>query len=42
MLCHGSVNPATPLALNSATATTDPGVGAHQSHLGASSWHHEV
>jgi predicted CxxxxCH...CXXCH cytochrome family protein len=32
--CHGNErNPAPPVALDGATATTDPGVGAHQAHL---------
>lgn len=43
IVCHGSAkNAAPPLALNSASVTSDPGVGAHQSHLGPSSWHHEM
>ena len=41
--CHGSdVNPAPPADLGDNTDPTFPGVGAHQSHLGVSSWHHEV
>ncbi len=33
--CHGSANAAPPLALGGETATTFPGVGAHQAHLGS-------
>jgi predicted CxxxxCH...CXXCH cytochrome family protein len=42
MLCHGSVNPAPPVGLGGETKTSDHAVGAHQSHLAASSWHHLV
>ena len=31
--CHGSVNPAPPVDLSGATATTSAGVGAHQTHV---------
>lgn len=37
--CHGATNPAPPAALNGSTATTERGVGAHQAHLGPSTWH---
>jgi predicted CxxxxCH...CXXCH cytochrome family protein len=37
--CHGSTNPAPPVALDGKTATSARGVGAHQAHLGASTWH---
>lgn len=42
--CHGrsSGNAAPPLSLRGLTASSDPGVGAHQEHLGPSSWHAEV
>jgi predicted CxxxxCH...CXXCH cytochrome family protein len=44
MLCHGSVNPAPPkpFPVGGGNATTNRLVGAHQSHLGPSTWHHEV
>ncbi|HMR04662.1 MAG TPA: CxxxxCH/CxxCH domain-containing protein [Polyangiaceae bacterium] len=34
--CHGSTNPAPPVDLQGNTATTAPGVGAHQVHLAGS------
>ncbi len=41
--CHGGpVNPAPPKSTLGLVATTEPGVGAHQSHLGPSTWHKEV
>lgn len=42
--CHGTagVNPAPPTDTNAETATTAPGVGAHQKHLTASGWHRDV
>lgn len=41
--CHGSVNsPAPPKDLAGNLDTTAPGVGAHQSHLATSNWHHDV
>jgi predicted CxxxxCH...CXXCH cytochrome family protein len=40
--CHGSVNPAPPRGFNGETLTSEPAVGAHQAHLGPSSWHREV
>ncbi|PKN58892.1 MAG: hypothetical protein CVU56_03460 [Deltaproteobacteria bacterium HGW-Deltaproteobacteria-14] len=41
--CHGGPdNPAPPLDLTGGSDPSLPGVGAHQSHLGASSWHTEV
>ncbi len=37
--CHGSgSNPAPPRSTTGGTSTTTTGVGAHRSHLGASSW----
>lgn len=42
--CHGTVGsptPAPPKDTSGNTATTAPRVGAHQSHLGASTWHAE-
>ncbi len=37
--CHGSgTDPAPPLSTSGRTSTRTRGVGAHQSHLGASSW----
>jgi len=35
--CHGSTNPAPPVDIAGNTATTSPGVGAHQQHLAPSS-----
>ncbi len=41
--CHGSSgNPAPPMDVSTNIDTSAPGVGAHQSHLGPSSWHHEI
>jgi len=41
--CHGSDgNPAPPADVGGHTSTSARGVGAHRSHLGASSWHQEV
>jgi predicted CxxxxCH...CXXCH cytochrome family protein len=41
--CHGSTNSsAPPKDLSGATANTAPGVGAHQAHLAASTWHRAV
>ena len=41
--CHGSNgNPAPPVDLTGNTATTFPGVGAHQAHLSPSTWHKDV
>lgn len=41
--CHGSNrNPAPPIDLSGAGDTSARGVGAHQSHLGPSSWHAPV
>jgi predicted CxxxxCH...CXXCH cytochrome family protein len=31
--CHGSVNPAPPVDIAGLSATTEPGVGAHQTHV---------
>jgi predicted CxxxxCH...CXXCH cytochrome family protein len=40
--CHGSTNSAPPRDLAGNTARTAKGVGAHQQHLGTSTWHREV
>ncbi len=41
--CHGSVNnEAPPVDLSGNTQTTAPGVGAHQIHLGASTWRKQI
>ncbi|MCA9665011.1 MAG: CxxxxCH/CxxCH domain-containing protein [Myxococcales bacterium] len=41
--CHGGVaNAAPPLSLSGLTATTERGVGAHQSHLRTSTWHAQI
>jgi len=40
--CHGSTNSAPPKDLSGDTARTAAGVGAHQQHLGASTWHRSV
>lgn len=43
--CHGDTNtgdPAPPSGTGGELAVTDPAVGAHQSHLGASGWHRQV
>ncbi len=43
--CHGdaaSNNPAPPLGTKGETATSEPAVGAHANHLGASAWHRDV
>ena len=40
--CHGGENPAPPNDLAGHSATTFAGVGAHQAHLGASSWSRSV
>lgn len=40
--CHGSTNAAPPKDLAGNTAATAPGVGAHQAHLTASTWRHEI
>ena len=41
--CHGSeLNPAPPSDVMGNTETTAPGVGAHQAHLAASTWHRDV
>jgi len=43
--CHGSMaddTPAPPADTTGHTSTTDRGVGAHRSHLGPSTWHHEI
>ncbi|MDF1565163.1 MAG: cytochrome c3 family protein [Deltaproteobacteria bacterium] len=41
--CHGSASSdAPPVDAAGDTVTSDTGVGAHQSHLGASGWHREV
>jgi predicted CxxxxCH...CXXCH cytochrome family protein len=42
VVCHGSTNPAPPRGLDGETATNTRAVGAHQSHLGTSTWHREV
>jgi predicted CxxxxCH...CXXCH cytochrome family protein len=42
--CHGdavSNDPSPPKAVNGATVTGDPGVGAHAQHLGISTWHRD-
>lgn len=41
--CHGSADSsAPPTDLDGETARTSPGVGAHQIHLAASDWRHEI
>lgn len=40
--CHGMTNAAPPRDLAGGTARTSPGVGAHQQHLGSSTWHRTV
>ncbi|MFZ5446872.1 MAG: CxxxxCH/CxxCH domain c-type cytochrome [Myxococcota bacterium] len=41
--CHGSAkNLAPPLSVGGKSATSERGVGAHQSHLGSSTWHAEL
>ena len=43
--CHGDAatqNPAPPTGTHGETATTDPGVGAHQAHLSGGAWHRPV
>jgi predicted CxxxxCH...CXXCH cytochrome family protein len=41
--CHGSVtNAAPPVDVSGNALTTKTGVGAHQSHLGVSTWHAEI
>jgi len=41
--CHGSgTDPAPPVSTSGGTATTLRGVGAHQSHLGASTWRSDI
>lgn len=41
--CHGTGDDgAPPLDLAGNSSTDEPGVGAHQDHLGASSWHAEI
>jgi len=41
--CHGSAaSAAPPKDLKGNTATTAPGVGAHQAHLRTANWHHAV
>ena len=41
--CHGTgTDPAPPQDTVGNTATSNDGVGAHQSHLGTSTWHNEV
>lgn len=40
--CHGSTNSAPPKDLAGNTARTARGVGAHQQHLGPSTWHREI
>ena len=41
--CHGTVgNAAPPKSLYGQTSTSERGVGAHQAHLGTSTWHAEV
>lgn len=40
--CHGSTNSAPPKDLSGDLERTAAGVGAHQNHLGPSTWHHEV
>lgn len=43
LTCHGSTaNAAPPKDPSGNTATTSPGVGAHQQHLGLSTWHAEI
>lgn len=42
-VCHGSqANAAPPVDVSGNSATTETGVGAHQSHLGPSSWRAEI
>jgi predicted CxxxxCH...CXXCH cytochrome family protein len=40
--CHGGANPAPPVDTQGSSSTSATGVGAHQSHLGTSSWHNEI
>ncbi len=41
--CHGNEdNAAPPISVEGSSDTSDVDVGAHQSHLGASDWHHEI
>jgi predicted CxxxxCH...CXXCH cytochrome family protein len=41
--CHGSgSDPAPPVDTGGQSATTDIGVGAHQSHQGPSTWHRDI
>ncbi len=42
-LCHGDpTSPAPPRSTRRVTVTTDRGVGAHRSHLGPSTWRHDI
>jgi hypothetical protein len=42
-LCHGSpLNAAPPVDVSGSSATSETGVGAHQSHLGTSIWRVEI